>query len=407
MTKKRLLFLLSDTGGGHRASAEAIAEGLEHEYPGEFEAIIEDVWKDSTPFPFNQVPNSYGWLTGPGLPIWKLMWDTATHGRAQDLLFRTVDWIASRDTIAYLRRHNPDIVIAIHPLMNHLGVQWMREAGLGHIPFITVVTDMVTIHPTWICPEVDLCLVPTAEAYARALELGMPAEKLQIGGQPVKLKFMDLTPNRPEARRELGLAEHHPTVLLIGGGEGYGKLDKIATEIATAVSTAQLLIITGRNQRLRQRLEALQPTWPIPSHIYGFVQNMPQLMSAADILITKAGPGTLSEAFIAGLPPIIFGYIPGQELGNVAYVQQHEAGAYATEPQAIAQLVQAWADPHNDRLRTLAANAKGLARPTAVLDIAHAIHACWQQRQEQNPITIQKQTTTLPPSTPSSHQLSY
>lgn len=365
---------MSDTGGGHRASAEAIAEALEHLYPGRFETIIEDVWKKSTPFPFNRLPNTYGWLTGPGLPLWKTMWYSATHGRVQDWLFKSVNQLVRKQCIPYLRRKNPALVISVHPLMNHLGVAWMRAAGLGHVPFMTVVTDMVTFHPSWLCPDVDRCLVPTAEAYDRAVELGMPREKLAVCGQPVKLKFLHLSTDKAQVRRELGLDEAKRTVLLIGGGEGYGRLYHIARHVATAVAGTgiQLLIVTGRNQRLRRRLENV--AWEIPTHIYGFVHNMPQMMSAADMLITKAGPGTLSEAFIAGLPPIICGHIPGQEVGNVTYVQEHGAGAYAEDPSEIAALVRAWVDPSNPTLQQMAKQAARLARPRAALDIAQEVH---------------------------------
>ena len=84
-------------------------------------------------------------------------------------------------------------------------------------------------------------------------------------------------------------------------------------------------------------------------------------------------PGTLSEAFIAGLPPIIFGCIPGQEVGNVEYVQKHNAGAYAEEPEQIARLVQTWLDPQNNALSQMSANAARLARPNAALDIANEV----------------------------------
>ncbi|MCA9975497.1 MAG: glycosyltransferase, partial [Anaerolineales bacterium] len=95
----------------------------------------------------------------------------------------------------------------------------------------------------------------------------------------------------------------------------------IAREIAQRVPQAQLIVVAGRNKELKQRLENV--AWEIPAHIFGFVHNMPELMGAADILITKGGPGTISEAFIAGLPVIISGYIPGQEAGNVQYVLEN------------------------------------------------------------------------------------
>jgi 1,2-diacylglycerol 3-beta-galactosyltransferase len=108
----------------------------------------------------------------------------------------------------------------------------------------------------------------------------------------------------------------------------------------------------------------------VPTHIYGFVDNMPELMAAADLLVTKAGPGAISEAFVAGLPLIIFDYIPGQESGNVAYVQSHGAGLYAPTAQAVAGLVRQCLNGDAGRLPELAHNAARLARPNAALEIA-------------------------------------
>lgn len=152
------------------------------------------------------------------------------------------------------------------------------------------------------------------------------------------------------------------------GGKGFGQVYDIVRQLAQSVPQAQLLVVTGRNHALKQKLEA--EAWAIPTHLCGFVGNMPELMRAADVLITKAGPGTLSEALIAGLPPVISGYIPGQETGNVTCIQEHAAGAYAETPAAIAQIVRAWLNPHNSTLSRMAKNAACLAHPQASLRIA-------------------------------------
>ncbi|MCA9981585.1 MAG: glycosyltransferase, partial [Anaerolineales bacterium] len=182
-------------------------------------------------------------------------------------------------------------------------------------------------------------------------------------------KFAASNRDKATVRRQLGLLTERYTIMVMGGGEGFGKIYKVARHIARQAPQAQLIIVAGRNRALKHKLEAV--TWEIPTRIYGFVDNMPDLMRASDVLVTKAGPGTISEAFIAGLPPIIFGCIPGQEVGNVEYVQKHNAGAYAEEPEKIARLVQTWLDPQNDALNQMAANAARLARPKAALDIAH------------------------------------
>jgi 1,2-diacylglycerol 3-beta-galactosyltransferase len=118
--------------------------------------------------------------------------------------------------------------------------------------------------------------------------------------------------------------------------------------------------------------------WRVPTHIYGFVDHvreMPRLMSAADLLITKAGPGTIHEAFLAGLPLILNGAIPGQEEGNVCLVVEGGAGVWAPDPRQAATLVARWTRAQDSTLMRMAAHCRALARPRAADDVADEI---WQ-----------------------------
>ncbi len=368
--KKRILFLMSDTGGGHRAAARAIAEAVHHLYPHSYHTHIEDFWRFHTPWPFNKIPATYPWLTGPGLPLWKLMWFGSARLGAYRLVPGASPLLRRRAT-RYLRAARPDVVVSVHPFMNHLGVDWLRRLN-APAPFITVITDLVSVHPLWVAPEVTRCLVPTEAARAVALQTGLSPDKVAVCGLPVSLKFTTANHDKQQARRQLKLHPHKKTVLLLGGGEGHGRLFEIARTLAQTAPQLQLVVIAGRNQPLKNRLDAVH--WEAATQIHGFVGNMPQFMAAADLLITKAGPGTLSEAFAMELPVIISGFIPGQEQGNVAYVLQNGAGAYVESPAGIAQLAARWLSPDDPSLKKMAANAARLARPQAALDIAR--HIC-------------------------------
>jgi len=249
--KKRILFFMSDTGGGHRAAATAIDEAIQRLYPGRFETIIADVWQGCTPWPINQIPRAYPWLTGPGLPLWRLMWLLSYHLQAHRLLFPLVRRLSRRRMTGYLQQIRPDLVVSVHPLMNHLGLQLVAGAGLD-IPFVTVVTDLVTIHPAWIYPQVTRCLVPTEEARQQALRLGLPPAKVRVCGQPVSLKFINGPANKSLLRSKLGLDAHRPALLLLGGGEGVGPIFELAQTLAAAVPQIQLMIVAGRNQQLKK-----------------------------------------------------------------------------------------------------------------------------------------------------------
>ena len=174
---------------------------------------------------------------------------------------------------------------------------------------------------------------------------------------------------------KLGLKPDLPALLLVGGGEGMSKVFPIARAIAGARLPAQLLVVTGRNRSLRRRLESVD--WEIPTTIFGFVDNMPQLMAASEVIVTKAGPATISEAIACGLPIILSGAIPYQEDRNVAYVEESGVGRLAEEPGEIANLLREWLQPGNKGLSRMARNARRLAQPEATLEVAHLIAGLW------------------------------
>ncbi len=196
---------------------------------------------------------------------------------------------------------------------------------------------------------------------------------MRVIGLPVAARFTAPAGDKPALKQALGWSADRPTILMVGGGEGMGPLYDIARAVADARLPCELAVVAGRNQALRERLEATD--WATPAHVYGFVTDMPDFMAAADVIVTKAGPGTISEALIAGLPILLFSYIPGQEAGNVAYVVEQGAGVYTPRPERMVELLRRWIGPGADPadLRLVAANARRLGRPQASKQIAAAI----------------------------------
>ena len=150
------------------------------------------------------------------------------------------------------------------------------------------------------------------------------------------------------------------------------KLEEVSKAIDRRKLPAALVVVTGRNRKLKEKLESLD--WNIPIFVYGFVKDMPDFMRAADILVTKAGPGTISEAFIAELPMILYSKMPGQEDGNVDYVLKENAGVWAPEPEQTAEAVQNWLD-HPEQRQKAQENCRRLATPKATRRIARMLAA--------------------------------
>jgi 1,2-diacylglycerol 3-beta-galactosyltransferase len=362
---------MSETGGGHRAAAEAISEALDHLYGKAVTVSVVDAWKHHVAWPLNSLASSYHWFITTGDWLWQSFWLLQNRPQLVQRLLQTLYPLVAPGLWSLFKAQQADVIVSVHPLITFFPLLVLRRHQLN-TPFVTVMTDLIKGYPAWFQPQTTLCLVPTQLARRQALGLGLAPNQVEVVGQPVGLKFATASRHKAHLRAHLGLELHRPTVLLSGGGEGYGPIFEIARSIAQRTPPAQLLIVTGRNQALYQKLQ--QYRWEIPTKIYSFVDNMPELMGAADILVSKAGPGTLSEAFMMGLPVIIFGYIPGQEEENVAYVQSHQAGRYIPDPVVIAQTLTQWFQPGNTTLRHMADQSAQLARPEAALKIAQRVY---------------------------------
>ena len=155
-----------------------------------------------------------------------------------------------------LADHPADAIVSVHPLVNHCVCRVMRETGLRR-PYVTVVTDLWTAHAFWFCPEATRIFVPTDGARDRAMACGVPTDRIIIRGLPVVRRFTEALSrvrDREATRSRLGLKQHGPVVLLIGGGDGMGPIFDIARAIDATTADLepppQLVVIAGRNARL-------------------------------------------------------------------------------------------------------------------------------------------------------------
>lgn len=361
-----ILFLFSDTGGGHRSAVNAIIEAIELEFPGRITTEMVDLLKEYTFPPLNQAPAIYP-LFSHYQRLWKIGYNASDGRRRSNLVTHSSTPFLFHSFSRLVHDHPADLVVSVHPFMN---TPVRQVVHYYHIPFATVITDMVSVHALWFDKRADLICVPTEVARERGIELGVPAEHIKVCGQPIDEKFTHLRTDKSKLRQELGWDAKSPAVLLVGGGEGMGPLEETAKAINSSGLDLSLVIIAGRNQNLKARLEA--ESWNIPCKIYGFIKNMPDLMSAADILITKAGPGTISEAFIAGLPIILYSRMSGQEEGNVLYVVGEQAGVWTPTPETVVTTLRRWnANPED--LAWVKSNSLRLARPDASRQIARAL----------------------------------
>jgi 1,2-diacylglycerol 3-beta-galactosyltransferase len=235
----------------------------------------------------------------------------------------------------------------------------------------------VTPPIAWFCPGVDLTVVATEPAHKLALECGLPAARVKIIGLPVRRAFSVMREQPKEAlRAKLGLDPGRRTILMTAGGAGIGgrllsQARAVAARLAASGRPVQMAIIAGNNKPFLRRLRGVK--WPIPVTPLGYVENMAEWMAASDLLITKAGPGTLAEAACVGVPVIITDFVPGQEEGNVSWVESHRAGIFVRKPAQVAALVDDLLRPIDPLLDFMAGQAFKLAQHGASEKIAEAV----------------------------------
>jgi 1,2-diacylglycerol 3-beta-galactosyltransferase len=334
-----LLFLIGDTGGGHRSAAAAVAQSLDRLLPGRFAPVIAD------PLRGPGAPGLLRWIAGLYGPcirltpwLWWLFWRTCDSPRGLRVLRRTVMRPVYGGVTRAVAACRPALIVVFHPVTAEPAVR-ARDQASPLSPVITVVTDLVTAHRAWRDAAADQVIVPSREMAARyAGDEADPGRYVPLG-LPVAADFCQpplSAPERARLKRELGVNGDF-LVVLTGGAEGSGGLRRRAAVILRRVDDVDVAVICGRNRALRRRVSRLAGRASggrLTAH--GFVANMADWLRCADIVVGKAGPGTIAEAACCGTPLVLTSFVPGQERGNAQFVTGAGAGVYAPRPRQLA-----------------------------------------------------------------------
>jgi len=364
----RILILMSHTGGGHRSVSLAVAGALQRQARGSVEPRIVDLFALGRP----TLPDRLTRLYGPVIRYAPWFYGLVFHAVNRRMAYRVVAAEARRALLPKVRRllaaERPDAIVSTHPLCNRVTLDAL--AGLGRtVPYVAVVTELVTVHRSWVEPEIACYTTATAEADAAVLAFGASPERVRRIGLPIDRRFGRVQAAPPEIRRGLGLDPNRLTLLIVGGGEGLG-VERWVRAIDGCGVDAQRIVVCGRNQRLAERLQRTPST--AEQRVLGFVDTMPELMHAADIVLTKGGPQSIVEAMVSGRPIIVTDRLPGQEEGNPEFVEAHRIGVDGRSvPRALAALRQL-ADSPAERT-AMAARSRALAAPDAADHVARTV----------------------------------
>jgi UDP-N-acetylglucosamine:LPS N-acetylglucosamine transferase len=386
-----VLILYADTGSGHRSVAFAIHSALRTLTPAtptQHDLAVTSELGIATGIPTAQTTlhnpvkhhllgslfDLYGPVTRRVPRLFAEAYDVSNSERVCNLAGRVTYRLLQKHLVSLIEATQPELIVSVHSLLTQPMLRVLRHGNLD-IPLFSVVTDLASIHQSWIVPDVDRCFVPTAAVRDEMLNRGMRSEQLRISGLPVHPSYIarpDHT-DRELLRLGLGLQPDRFTVLVMGGGEGIGGLDTIARQLVQTQLPIQLIVVAGRNPALYKSLSKQQHEWGIPHRVFGFAQNVPELMRASDVVVTKAGSVTIAESLACGLPIILSSVIEGQESGNVDFLVRHGVGGLARHAEDVVEAVQRLYHLDEESMRAVRCRARQLSTPAASFDIASQI----------------------------------
>ena len=231
------------------------------------------------------------------------------------------------------RLSRPRVVVNLHPLLGPGALAAARAVGA---PLITVVTDLTLVHPGWLSPRGIPLLTPSDEATTSCLSQGVPAALVETTGLPVD-PGLERTRPRPSLRGDLGLDPELPCLLVSGGAEGAGGVERVLREVEESQVPCQVALLCGRNRRLLRWASGRR--WRMPVHAFPFMEDPGPLILSADLYLGKAGPTAIGEAACAGLGMILTSALMGQEQANLEWAVQRGMALAAVRPGEVARII--------------------------------------------------------------------
>jgi len=310
----------------------------------------------------NRMPEVMGWLYDHLDKPWK--------NERRRLAF---DKLNTRPLVNLLKEYEPDIAICTHFLPSEI-LSWLKAKARIACPQAIVVTDF-DVHAMWLCRHYEQYFVALDETRMHMEKLGIHPGKLTVSGIPIDPVF-SLSKDKREMRIKHGLAPDKTTILVSAGGFGVGRVEDLSTCLSELQHEAQVVVLCGRNEELKKRLDkraAKRPPGSRRSIInIGYTTLMDEFMSASDILLGKPGGLTTSEALAKGLVFVIVNPIPGQEERNSDHLLEEGVAIRCNNLPVLAYKVDRLLDD-TARLARMQANVYRLARPHAARDIVNKL----------------------------------
>ncbi len=380
----KILIISSDTGGGHRSAAQAIADGLQKFWQGESFAVRIIKAVEESHHITEKLVNVYNWVLRNRQHWMKYLYWLMNKIRPETREFfhkRCIGYVKEQ-----FEKWCPHVVVSVHPLTQHIFARILKELNLSEqIPLVTVVTDpCYGFWKGWACNDVSLYLVANEDARRQLIDYGIFPEKIKISGMPIHPKFHEVDETDAQAaRKAFGLKPDKFTVFVNAGWIGGGNIPQIFKELTRGELDIQTIFLAGKNEELKREAEELAKTAKFPVKVIGYSDEIEKLMQSANVMISKLGGLTTFEALACHLPIIADATTPPmpQEAGTVNLIAKRGAGILLEKTSDIVPAIQSLLTDSKKYAEMKAATA-ALAIPNSTQNIIQEITALLPKKEE-------------------------
>lgn len=324
MEKKKLMIMTASIGFGHDKAAEAMKAKVE-EKDSDIEVEIIDFMDILQPDMSKLIKKTYLKMIHT-LPSWySLLYSATQNIKSQNSAIDLANYHINKRVVELLRESKPDMILFVNPMPSNI-VPSLLKKGKIKIKKATLITDYA-MHKGWLNDEIDCYFVGREELKEKIIEASTKKPEIHVTGIPIEDKFM-MEVSQKEIAGKYGLDIEIPIILVMGGGLGLGSIRETITTIDEIESPMQTIVLAGRNEKLRGKLQAIKFRDDHVVRILGFCDNVHELMTISNILISKSGGLTMAEATCKKLPVLIINPIPGQEVINAKYFDRLGTASY-------------------------------------------------------------------------------
>ncbi len=362
---KRIILMYISEVSGHHSATLAIEKAMKILQPNVVTLNI-NAFNYTNPISEKIINRLYMAVIKRTPKIWDYLYDNPTVVKKIENIKKSIHKFNSPKLKNLFDKFRPDAVICTQAFPCGMVADFKKTYN-SDIPLVAVLTDYIP-HSYWVYETVNYYITPSQEVTQRLIKKGVPADKIKSLGIPFDPKFSENIP-KSEVMRKFNLKQDIPTLLIMGGGQGLGPIKTIIKSLEKVQKNFQELIVTGTNKKLYKSLKRKTKKYKKNILVFGYVDNINELMGISNIIITKPGGVTTSEALAKKIPMIIVKPIPGQEENNTVYLTEKGAAVKIDNPKDINLVIEDLLSDQR-KLNHLCESAGRIGKPNASLDIA-------------------------------------